>query len=170
VDFVLVALLGLLYARRARRLGGRVPWPRQASFYTGLAVLLVALGLPYEDRLFAMHMLQHVLLGDLAPLAIVAGLTGPMLRPVLALPAVERLRALAHPVRRELVAACLAAPRPAGELVELTALAPASVSEHLKVLRKTGLLVLEARGRFRLYSTDERVVRETAEGVLECLR
>jgi DNA-binding transcriptional ArsR family regulator len=82
----------------------------------------------------------------------------------------ERLRALAHPVRRQLVGACLAAPRPAGELVELTALAPASVSEHLKVLRKTGLLVLEARGRFRLYVTDENVVRETAAGVLECLR
>jgi DNA-binding transcriptional ArsR family regulator len=82
----------------------------------------------------------------------------------------ERLRALAHPVRRQLVAACLAEPRPAGELVELTALAPASVSEHLKVLRKTGLLVLEARGRFRLYATDPHVVRATAEGVLECLR
>jgi DNA-binding transcriptional ArsR family regulator len=82
----------------------------------------------------------------------------------------ERLRALAHPVRRQLVSACLSAPRPAGELVELTALAPASVSEHLKVLRKTGLLVLEARGRFRLYATDPAVVEETAEGVLECLR
>jgi DNA-binding transcriptional ArsR family regulator len=82
----------------------------------------------------------------------------------------ERLRALAHPVRRQLVAACLAEPQPAGRLVELSALAPASVSEHLKVLRKTGLLVLEARGRFRLYATDEAVVRRTAEGVLECLR
>jgi DNA-binding transcriptional ArsR family regulator len=74
----------------------------------------------------------------------------------------ERLRALAHPVRRQLVRACLAEPRPAGDLVDLTALAPASVSEHLKVLRKTGLLVLEARGRFRLYATDRRVVEETA--------
>jgi putative membrane protein len=98
VDFVLVALLGFLYARRTRRLGGRVPAARQASFYTGLVLLLVALGLPYESRLFSMHMLQHVLLGDLAPLAIVAGLTGPILRPVLALPVVERLQALAHPL------------------------------------------------------------------------
>jgi DNA-binding transcriptional ArsR family regulator len=73
----------------------------------------------------------------------------------------ERLRALAHPVRRQLVAACLAAPRPAGELVELTQLAPASVSEHLKVLRKSGLLVLEVRGRFWLYSTDPKAVLET---------
>jgi DNA-binding transcriptional ArsR family regulator len=82
----------------------------------------------------------------------------------------ERLRALAHPVRRRLVAACLAEPQPAGRLVELTGLAPASVSEHLKVLRKTGLLVLERRGRFRLYSTNQKLVAETAEGVLRCLR
>jgi DNA-binding transcriptional ArsR family regulator len=81
----------------------------------------------------------------------------------------ERLRALAHPVRRRLVAACLAAPRPAGELVALTQLAPASVSEHLKVLRKSGLLVLEVRGRHWLYSTDGAAVRETVSGVLELL-
>jgi DNA-binding transcriptional ArsR family regulator len=78
----------------------------------------------------------------------------------------ERLRALAHPVRRRLVAACLDAPQPAGRLVELADLAPASVSEHLKVLRKTGLLVLEARGRFRLYSTDPALVREIAGELL----
>jgi len=82
----------------------------------------------------------------------------------------ERLRALAHPVRRRLVAACLEKPQPAGRLVALTGLAPASVSEHLKVLRKTGLLVLEARGRFRLYSTDATVVEATAAAVLGCLR
>jgi cytochrome c oxidase assembly factor CtaG len=40
-------------------------------------------------------MLQHVLLGDLAPLALLAGLTGPILRPVLAF--LHRLRFLAHP-------------------------------------------------------------------------
>ncbi len=78
----------------------------------------------------------------------------------------ERLRALAHPVRRRLVTACMAEPQPAGRLVELTGLAPASVSEHLKVLRKTGLLVLEARGRFRLYSTDAEVVTATASTLL----
>ena len=76
----------------------------------------------------------------------------------------ERLRALAHPVRRRLLVACRSEPQPAGRLVALTGLAPASVSEHLKVLRKTGLLVLEARGRQRLYTTDEAVVAATAEG------
>jgi len=43
------------------------------------------------------HMVQHVLLGDLAPLCFVAGLTGPVLRPVLALRPVEKLRVLTHP-------------------------------------------------------------------------
>ena len=78
----------------------------------------------------------------------------------------ERLRALAHPVRRRLLAACRDAPQPAGALVELTGLAPASVSEHLKVLRKTGLVVLEARGRFRLYTTVPEAINETAQELL----
>jgi putative membrane protein len=43
-------------------------------------------------------MTQHLLLGDLAPLCLLAGLTGPLLRPVLALPGVMRLRALANPL------------------------------------------------------------------------
>jgi DNA-binding transcriptional ArsR family regulator len=68
------------------------------------------------------------------------------------------------------VRACLAEARPAGDLVALTGLAAPSVSEHLKVLRKTGLLVLEARGRFRLYRTDPAVLRELADGVAEIAR
>jgi DNA-binding transcriptional ArsR family regulator len=74
----------------------------------------------------------------------------------------ERLRALAHPARRQLVVACREAPQPAGALVALTGLAPASVSEHLKVLRKCGLLVLEVRGRSWIYTTDATAVDETA--------
>ena len=42
-------------------------------------------------------MLQHVLLGDLAPLCFVAGLTGPVLRPVLAIRPFDALRVLTHP-------------------------------------------------------------------------
>ena len=43
-------------------------------------------------------MLQHVILGDLAALAFVLGLTGPVLRPVLAVPFFARLRVLGHPL------------------------------------------------------------------------
>ena len=77
----------------------------------------------------------------------------------------ERLRALAHPVRRQLVAACREAPQPAGALVERTGLPPASVSEHLKVLRKCGLLVLEVRGRSWIYTTDVDAVAEVTAGI-----
>jgi cytochrome c oxidase assembly factor CtaG len=100
-----LALVGFLYFRRAARLARRgqpVPRARRASFALGLALLLVAVSPPLErlgeERLFSAHMLQHVVLGDLAALALVLGLTGPLLRPVLALPPVEALRALAHPL------------------------------------------------------------------------
>src|SRR5213593_2324060 len=83
--------IAVLYARRVRTLAGRgtpVPVWRRISFWTGIALVLLALVSPIdqigEEDLFFMHMLQHVLLGDLAPLCFVAGLTGPVLRPVLA--------------------------------------------------------------------------------------
>ena len=100
-----VALIGFLYGRRALRLGRRgtpVPTLRRLSFALGLVLYLAAVSPPLErlgeERLFSAHMLQHVVLGDLAALFLVLGLTGPMLRPVLALPVVGRLRVLAHPL------------------------------------------------------------------------
>ncbi len=68
-------------------------------------------------------------------------------------------------MRRALVRACRENERPAGELVELTGLAAASVSEHLKVLRKTGLLAVETRGRWRLYRTDAAAVGAAADAL-----
>jgi cytochrome c oxidase assembly factor CtaG len=88
--------------RNLRRADRPVRWWRQASFYCGLAILLAALVSPIdtigESRSFYVHMIQHLMLGDLAPLALVVGLTGSILRPVLALPLVGRLRVLAHPL------------------------------------------------------------------------
>ena len=43
-------------------------------------------------------MIQHVIIGDLAPLCFVVGMTGPILRPVFALPGFEKLRKLSHPL------------------------------------------------------------------------
>jgi putative membrane protein len=100
-----IALIAFLYARRVRRLrrrGVAVPGWRPAVFGVGIALLVLALASPIEaigqDELFTFHMIQHVLIGDLAPLALLAGLTGPILRPLLALPIVERLRVLVHPL------------------------------------------------------------------------
>jgi len=97
-------LAAALYLRRTRTLARRgqpVSVWRRAAFWTGIALVLLALDSPIdalgEEHFFFMHMLQHVILGDLAPLCFVAGLTGPILRPVLAFSVVERLRVLAHP-------------------------------------------------------------------------
>ncbi len=92
------------YGRRARTLrrrGTPVPGWRLGVFGLGIALAFLALASPVaaigEQELFSFHMLQHVLIGDLAPLCLLAGLTGPMLRPLLALRPVERLRVLANP-------------------------------------------------------------------------
>lgn len=100
-----VALAALLYTRRARTLARRrrpvASW-RRLCFYAGLALLLVAFVSPIdalgEERLLFAHMVQHILIGDLGALLLVAGLSGPLLRPVLALPYLGRLRTLAHPL------------------------------------------------------------------------
>jgi cytochrome c oxidase assembly factor CtaG len=66
-----------------------------------MLVLVVAVVSPVHElgeEYLSFHMLQHVLLGDLAPLLILAGLTGPLLRPLLALGPIGRLRALANPL------------------------------------------------------------------------
>ena len=96
---VVLAIAYALRVRTLRRRGSPPPQWRVASFATGIVALLVAVGSPIdyygEERSQAFHMAQHLLLGDLAPLALLAGLTGPILRPVLAF--VHPLRRIFHP-------------------------------------------------------------------------
>ena len=100
-----IALLGFLYYRRVRTLAARgtpVQRWRQVVYGLGLGLLVVALVSPLhefgEKQFLFAHMAQHIILGDLAPLAMVAGLTGPVLRPLLQFHWVNRLRVLAHPL------------------------------------------------------------------------
>jgi len=100
-----IALIGFLYLRRSRTLAARgtpvARW-RRWSFGAGLASVVFVLASPVdafgERQFLFVHMIQHVVLGDLAPLAMVAGLTGPLLRPLLAMPWIYRLRFLGHPL------------------------------------------------------------------------
>ena len=66
----------------------------------------------------------------------------------------ELFRALAHAERRKFLVACRDSRQAAGDLALLSELSLATVSEHLKVLRKTGLVTLEKEGRFWWYRTD----------------
>ena len=98
-----VVIVAAGYAIRAHRLGARGrpvdPW-RQASFAAGMLLILVALVSPLaaaDDELIWVHMVQHLVLGDIAALLIVLGLTGPLLQPVLATRWLGWTRALTHP-------------------------------------------------------------------------
>jgi len=80
-----------VYIRRFRRArneaGGRGAGLAQATaFAAGMLALVIALASPIdglgEDYLFAAHMAQHVLLGDIAPALLLLSLSRVILRPV----------------------------------------------------------------------------------------
>ena len=107
-----ILVLAVLYAQRVLTLRSRGQTPpawRVGSFGLGVGLLVVAVASPIdhygEESSQAFHMVQHILIGDLAPLAIVAGLTGPILRPLLAF--IHPLRRLFHPVAAFVVWALL---------------------------------------------------------------
>ena len=85
-----LALLATVYVRRfraaRREAGGRGAGPLQALAFTGaMLALLAALASPIdglgEDYLFSAHMVQHVLLGDIAPLLLLLALSRVIMRP-----------------------------------------------------------------------------------------
>jgi putative membrane protein len=102
-----VVALAVLYVtgwRRART--PREPHPpgfgRLALFAAGLLTILAALVSPLDslgDQLMVMHMIQHILLLDIAPILLIVSLTKVLLRPVTRrLQVVERRAGyLAHP-------------------------------------------------------------------------
>ena len=78
-----------------------MPVWRQVCFAGGLLMIVVALVSPIADiaeELVIAHMVEHLLLGDIATLLLVLGLTGPLLQPILAIRVFDRLRILAHPL------------------------------------------------------------------------
>ena len=104
-----LALLVFVYVRRfraaRREAGGRGAGPLQAiAFAAGVLALLAALASPIdglgEDYLFSAHMLQHVLLGDIAPLLLLLSLSRVIMRPATRrLAAIERaIGPFAHPL------------------------------------------------------------------------
>ncbi|MDP9188966.1 MAG: cytochrome c oxidase assembly protein [Actinomycetota bacterium] len=99
-----LTLAATAYALRTRTLsdeGRPVPAWRVACFAAGIVLIAAGLGSPLAHmggELQWAHMAQHLLIGDIAAGLIVLGLTGPLLQPVLAIKAVDRLRFLAHPL------------------------------------------------------------------------
>lgn len=106
-----VALLELIpftiavvfYWNRAMKLswaGRPVPAWRQACFGTGVFLASFVLFNPWgylAEELVIAHMVEHLIIGDIASLLIVLGLTRSILQPVLAIPLFGRLQVLANP-------------------------------------------------------------------------
>jgi putative membrane protein len=103
VQLVPMVLLCLLYASHVRALASRrqaVSSWRQGCFYAGglvFALALIGLGKAGEQLLF-LHMIESLLIADVAALLIVLGLTAPLLAPILEIGLVGRLRVLANPL------------------------------------------------------------------------
>jgi cytochrome c oxidase assembly factor CtaG len=103
-----IAAYAWFYIRRFREVR-RTSGPRGAgarhlaAFIGAIVVILIALVSPLdrlgEDYLFSAHMVQHLLLGDIAPLLILLSLSRVIMRPLTRrLQSVERaLGPLAHP-------------------------------------------------------------------------
>jgi len=105
VPIVLFAGIYVWRFREARReAGGRgAGWPQAVAFAGCVLCLLAAVVSPIdglgEDYLFSAHMVQHILLGDLAPLLLLVSLSRVIMRPATRrLHRIERrLGRFAHP-------------------------------------------------------------------------
>jgi putative membrane protein len=116
VPVALAAVAALLFAQgvvrlRRRGRGDLAGWDRVALFGFGLGLTVVALVGPIDriaDTRLAVHMVQHVLIGDLAPALLTVAVRGPLL--VFLLPA-PVLAPLARSARVRAVLSTLLRPR-----------------------------------------------------------
>ena len=93
----------VFYWHRAMTLswaGRPVPLWRQVCFGVGLFLAAFVLFSPWgylAEELVIAHMIEHLIIGDIASLFLVLGLTRSIMQPILALPYIGRLQVLANP-------------------------------------------------------------------------
>jgi putative membrane protein len=93
-----------LYLKRAGTLRGEGRPVESWRVFSFVAAVLVvaAVQLPpldtLADEVLAAHMIQHIVIGEIASLFIVLGLTGPLLAPLLRIRVTRPLRVLANPL------------------------------------------------------------------------
>lgn len=103
IEVIPITVSAVLYWHRVMVLswdGRRTPLWRQLCFGAGLLIISVALFSPIghlSDELVLAHMGEHLLIGDVASLLIVLGLTRSLLQPILAIRIFNRLQILTHP-------------------------------------------------------------------------
>ncbi|HEY8083483.1 MAG TPA: cytochrome c oxidase assembly protein [Solirubrobacterales bacterium] len=103
LEVIPITAAGILYWHRAMVLSWddrAVPLWRQLCFGGGLAIIALALFSPIghiSEELVLAHMGEHLLIGDIAALLLVLGLTRSLLQPILAIRLFDKLQFLAHP-------------------------------------------------------------------------
>ncbi len=79
-------------------------------------------------------------------------------------------RALAHPSRRDILAALTKAPLSAGEIADKLKIAKPTLSGHLGVLKEANLVDVERRGVTLIYRINVSVAEETAANLMSLFR
>lgn len=103
IELVPLTAVAFFYAHRAMVLSWEnrpVPAWRQSCFWAGFFLVCLMLFNPWgylADELVIAHMIEHLIIGDIASLLIVLGLTRSMLQPILAVKLFGRLQFLANP-------------------------------------------------------------------------
>lgn len=72
----------------------------------------------------------------------------------------ETLKAISAPIRRQILEYLKSGPKSAGQIVDLFHLSGATVSHHLSVLKKSGLIVEEKQKNFIYYRLNYTVFEE----------
>jgi DNA-binding transcriptional ArsR family regulator len=75
----------------------------------------------------------------------------------------DTFNAIAEPRRREILSYLAMKERPVGDIVAVLRLDQPSVSKHLKVLRKVGLVRVRCEGRHKFYQTNAEAIRPLHE-------
>lgn len=94
----------IFYWNRAMHLswdGRPVPAWRQICFGSGIFIAAFMLYTPWgylAEELVIFHMIEHLMIGDVASLLVVLGLTKSILQPILAIPFFNRLQVLVNPI------------------------------------------------------------------------
>ena len=102
VEVAAILIVAALYWARVRRVPGVVAGWRQASFAAGIVVLLAAVCSPLggvaQQGLLTAHMLQHTLIGAVAPLLLLLGMPRAFVEPLLSPAWTRRLQRVQNPV------------------------------------------------------------------------
>jgi len=75
----------------------------------------------------------------------------------------DSFRALAHPIRREIVERLAAGPATVGEVTRGFDVSKPAISKHLKVLEETGVVSRVIEGRTHRLSLEPKSLEEAAE-------